>query len=1060
MAPPRSTPLADPTDRLRGASPAIADLRTQIRHLAAFDVVGSPHVPTVLIAGETGTGKGLVARLLHDSGPRARGPFLEVNCAAIPDAMLEAELFGFEAGAFTDAKRAKPGLFEAAARGTLFLDEIDALPVLLQSKLLKAIEEKRIRRLGAVRERPVDVKIIAATAADLQARTADGRFRLDLYHRLAVLLLALPPLRARGEDIVGLARDGLQRYAAGYRLPPKHLSRDAEAWLRQYAWPGNVRELGHLMERVTLLHPHALVTAEALARLGLPGGPPAAAPAARPLEGHPAVDEPTQIRQALGQTGGNVVQAARRLGWSRKALLYRMRRHGIEPPPRRRGRPRPAAREEQAPAPPGEWPAGAPGAEQKPVAVLAIELTFPEAADPAYEPWTAARRWARAVAEKVEGFGGTLIHQGPALLLVAFGVPHTLEQLPQRAIQTALALRHLAAESEPGPTLRQAAHWGPVLVDVAAPAPADALLSRGDTLALPVRLLGQARPGDIVLSPALARLAVGWCDLEALPPPAGAGDPGQISAYRVLGGVPPRSPRAELRAQAWSPFVGREREVAVLHVLMGEVAAGRGQAVGVVGEPGVGKSRLLLEFRRRLAGRGLTYLEGRGLSYESTVPYRAVLELVREHCDLTGMDAPERVADHVRHALEEVGMAPDEWSPYLLDLLGLPGALERVAGLSPEALRQRLHETLWQLSLRGSQQRPLILAVEDLQWVDPSSEAVFAMLVDRLAGAPILFLATYRPGYRPVWLERSYATQLVLPPLSPQDSQRVVQAVWPAGPSPAPVTQAILARAEGNPLFLEELTRAVLEQGEAPAAAAVPETLQGVLLARIDRLPAGARRALQLAAVVGRDCALALLESLWEGDPTALASALARLVESELLHAQGVPPVTGYRFKHALIQEAAYQTLPQGARQQAHQRVAWVLAAHVPESSEGRPERLAYHYTAAGLHAQAVPYWQQAGQRAIERSAHIEAMSHLTTGLEVLKTLPDTLERTRQELTLQITLGSTLMATKGYAAQEVAHAYGRARELCLLAGETPEIIQVLLGLYVFYSDTRGCTDSL
>ena len=275
----------------------------RIRHLAAFDVVGSPHVPTVLIAGETGTGKGLVARLLHDSGPRARGPFLEVNCAAIPDAMLEAELFGFEAGAFTDAKRAKPGLFEAAARGTLFLDEIDALPVLLQSKLLKAIEEKRIRRLGAVRERPVDVKIIAATAADLQARTADGRFRLDLYHRLAVLLLALPPLRARGEDIVGLARDGLQRSAAGYRLPPKRLSRDAEAWLRQYAWPGNVRELGHLMERVTLLHPNALVTAEALARLGLPGGPPAAAPAARPLEGHPVVDEPTQNPAGPGADG-------------------------------------------------------------------------------------------------------------------------------------------------------------------------------------------------------------------------------------------------------------------------------------------------------------------------------------------------------------------------------------------------------------------------------------------------------------------------------------------------------------------------------------------------------------------------------------------------------------------------------------------------------------------------------------------------------------------------------------------------------------------------------------
>jgi two-component system response regulator AtoC len=193
------------TDQLVGQSPVIHALRMQIRHLAAFDQVGKAEVPTVLLQGETGTGKGLVARVIHDSGPRARGPFIEVNCAAIPETLLEAELFGFEAGAFSDAKRPKPGLFEAASGGALFLDEIDALPLVLQSKLLTALEGKRVRRLGAVAERAVDVKLIAATQVELSGQVSAGRFRADLYHRLAVIVLEVPPLRTRGQDILVLA---------------------------------------------------------------------------------------------------------------------------------------------------------------------------------------------------------------------------------------------------------------------------------------------------------------------------------------------------------------------------------------------------------------------------------------------------------------------------------------------------------------------------------------------------------------------------------------------------------------------------------------------------------------------------------------------------------------------------------------------------------------------------------------------------------------------------------------------------------------------------------------
>src|SRR5262249_44113178 len=252
MPRPWSGPPAHPTDRLIGQAPAIQALRGQLRHLSSFDAIGNASVPTMLLHGETGTGKGLVARVMHDSGPRAQGPFRDVNCAAIPETMLEAELFGFEAGAFTDAKRAKPGLFEAAAGGTLFLDEIDALPLALQGKLLTAIETKRVRRVGAGREQAGGVKGLAATQTQLSGCVAAGRFRADLYYRLAVLVLALPPLRDRGEDIVLLAQQFLQQYATAHRFPPRHLTRAAAEWLQRYDWPGNVRELSHLMERVTL----------------------------------------------------------------------------------------------------------------------------------------------------------------------------------------------------------------------------------------------------------------------------------------------------------------------------------------------------------------------------------------------------------------------------------------------------------------------------------------------------------------------------------------------------------------------------------------------------------------------------------------------------------------------------------------------------------------------------------------------------------------------------------------------------------------------------------------
>jgi hypothetical protein len=527
--------------------------------------VGSPHVPTVLLQGETGTGKGLVARIMHDSGPRAAGAFVEVNCGAIPDTMLEAELFGFEPAAFTDAKRAKPGLFEAASGGTLFLDEIDALPLALQGKLLTAIETKRVRRLGAVVARTVDVKLIAATNAVLPEVVAAGRFRADLYHRLAVVVLGLPSLRARGADIGALAAAFLRHYAVAHGVPTKRLSAEATAWLDSYDWPGNVRELSHVMEGVTLLHVGTEVDAATLMQLC----PPLTAPAlmaktmAAPPEvlgAHALPAEAEQIRQALVQTGGNVAQAARLLGVSRDTVRYRMQRYGIAR--LRLGAPSPAASHssgvgaaqslsqsdalspepsvlhrpplapEEATPPQGSAapqaakrgaaiecyvPSPEPAWEHQPVAVLALELTWPEIPDLESlrdDPWTEMARWEQAIEDKVQGFGGVLMQRTASLLIWVFGVPQVLEQLPQRAVHSALALRQLVVEASapdlpPCPTVCLAVHLGTVQVDRQAADPAAQVRAVGETLTLPVRLLGQAEPGELVVSPEVGRLVGG-----------------------------------------------------------------------------------------------------------------------------------------------------------------------------------------------------------------------------------------------------------------------------------------------------------------------------------------------------------------------------------------------------------------------------------------------------------------------------------------------------------------------------------------------------------------------
>jgi class 3 adenylate cyclase len=485
------------------------------------------------------------------------------------------------------------------------------------------------------------------------------------------------------------------------------------------------------MERVTLLHRGPSVDAAALERLCLPRGqPPAHAVAESAWDEPDPEDEPAKIRQALRRTEGNVAQAARLLGWSRKALRYRMDRYGIERPSREVAIPlfmrrldstvpRPflprKGQEEEAAEPQGvDMRISAqvmpqvegPSWEQKPVAVLAIEIIWPVVIGSEalrYEPWTVAIRWEQRIVEKVQGFG-VVLQRVPSLYLVAFGLPQTLEQLPRRAVQAALALRRLAAVAraaaarEPCPVVRQAFHWGLLLVDVQARGPTARLLAIGETVGLPVRLLGQAAPGEILVSDQMRGLIDRWYELQVCDGPVEAGPSERIVAYRIMDPSPRSSTLAQRGVRPLSRFIGRDREMVMPHALLAQVENGHGHVVGIMGEAGIGKSRLLDEFSRGLIGRRLTYARGRCVSYGSATPYPPVLDLLRQHCGITEADSPEAITAKAHRSLQKLGMAPDEWASYLLELLRVGAATDELTMLSPQALRARTIETLvqWQ----------------------------------------------------------------------------------------------------------------------------------------------------------------------------------------------------------------------------------------------------------------------------------------------------------------------------------------------------------------------------
>jgi predicted ATPase len=482
------------------------------------------------------------------------------------------------------------------------------------------------------------------------------------------------------------------------------------------------------------------------------------------------------------------------------------------------------------------------------------------------------------------------------------------------------------------------------------------------------------------------------------------------------------------------------------------------------GEAGIGKSRLVQVLKEHVASEPQVWLTPCQCSpyYQNTALYPLIDLLERVALRFEREESSEQKLRKLEGFLVQYGLPLAEAVPLFAALLSLPLTTDYPPlNVSPEQQKQKILHALLTILLRIAAQQPLLFVMEDLHWVDPTTLELLSLLVDQGPTARMLVLLTFRPDFSPPWTGRAHLTQVTLNRLPRRQAAEMTARVAHGRALPAEVVEQVVAKTDGVPLFVEELTKMVLESGllqeqeeryaltQPLPPLAIPTTLHDSLMARLDRL-ATVKSLAQLGATLGREFSYELLQAVAPWDEGALRRGLQQLVAAEFLYQQGLPPQATYVFKHALIQEAAYQALLRSTRQQYHQRIAQVLEGHFPHICETQPELLAQHYTEAGLMTQAVPYWQRAGQRALERSANLEAVAHLTKGLELLATLPDTPERVQQELAMQTTLGPALVAIKGFAAPEVLHAYARARELCQQAGETPQLLQVLRGLWYFY----------
>jgi class 3 adenylate cyclase/tetratricopeptide (TPR) repeat protein len=654
-------------------------------------------------------------------------------------------------------------------------------------------------------------------------------------------------------------------------------------------------------------------------------------------------------------------------------------------------------------------------------------------------------QYQQAASGAVARFGGHVARKLGDGLLIYFGWPTAREDDPERAVRAGLAIvdalgplnATLAAEDGPRLAVRIGLHTGPVVI-------ADDGEVFGETANVAAHVQGAAEPDTVVVTAATQRLVAGMFVVEDRGPQMVKGVREPLTLYRVVhpSGVRSRLAVAEGRL---TRFVGREGELATLLERWARARDGEGQTVVVFGEAGVGKSRLVYQFHEHLTAVPHTWLECGATPYTEGTPFHPVIALVAQGLALAPGDTAAEQLGKLEVGLRTLASA--ETVALLADFLGLPPPTP--LQMSPELQRRKTIDLLAQWTLSLSAVQPLVVVVEDLHWCDASTLELLGTLIAQSATARVLLLATARPEFTPPWPTNSNLTTVQLPRLTTLQACDMVTAL--GGPELATATRdALVARADGVPLYIEELTKAVVEPGMARGVEAIPATLADSLMARLDRLST-AKDVAQRAAVLGREFGYPLLAATAGLDEAALRHGLARLIDAEILFACGAPPAATatYIFKHALIQETAYQSLLKRTRQRLHGRVVDVLVAAFPERAAAEPEVVARHAEVAGRIDDAIAFYQRAAERAQARSAQEEAIRHLRHAITLLAPQPDSRERDARETALQLALGGSLMAARGYTHPEVEVAYERARVLCEAVGDARWLGFALSGLATF-----------
>ena len=662
------------------------------------------------------------------------------------------------------------------------------------------------------------------------------------------------------------------------------------------------------------------------------------------------------------------------------------------------------------------------------------------------------------VIARYEGFVARYVGDG---ILTYFGWPKAHEEDAERALRAALEIVHAikgVASTEPL-SVRIGIATGPVVVGEQAGVGDQSKLAVGSTPNLAARLQGLAAADQIVIATSTRRLVGNAFELADLGEHGVKGIAEPIRAWRVMA-VSAAASRFEAATQGLiTPMVGREQEIGLLLDRWQRAQEGEGQVVILSGEPGIGKSRILSTLRERLEDQGVGTLRFQcspyyvnSAFYPSIDNFERVLKFARDETIDSKLDKLEAlIVAHYSRPLADVR--------FIASLLSIPcDDRYGVLAMTPQKHKDEALRTLVDLTEAAARKQPSVMLYEDQHWADPSSLEAMDLLVDRVRTIPLLIVLTHRPEFQPKWGSHGHVAALNLSKLTRAQSGTIVSKLTSGKALPPELLEKILAKTDGVPLYVEELTKSILESGElkdvgdhydyagAVRSVTIPATLRDSLTARLDRFPA-AKEIAQIGAAIGREFSYELIAAVAPHTQTELDIALNQLTESGLAFRRGTPPEAQYIFKHALVQDAAYDSLLKTRRQDLHAKIAGVLEEHFPITKDTEPELLAHHLTAAGETEAAIGYWQKAGELALKRLALKEAISHLNKGMEIIDTLPQSPERDGKELDLRTPLGTAWLALKGWAAPEVWTSFHPALGLAKSLSRHEVLVPIYYGLH-------------